>query len=67
MAKIDLAKEVLSHEDSEIIEWLLSETKGLYNSLGEENLYELYHRLGSIKIMVQVLSEMNRRNKEKSL
>ena len=71
MAKINLVKEILQHDDDEIIEFLAEEAsaiKATYLKAAKVNTPEaLYSIAADITILHSVLSQLDRRNKERKL
>lgn len=71
MAKINPVEDILKHEDDEIIEFLLvlsSAIKRLYVSASKENKdYMLWSSFDKVCMMNDVLKELDRRNKERSI
>lgn len=71
MAKINLVAEVLKHDDEEIIEFLAEEAaavKATYLKAAKSNTPEaLYSIAVDITILHSVLSQLDRRNKERRI
>ena len=71
MAKIDLAKEILDHDQADIIEYLKNAMIGVNQTFSmavkerDPNLF--YTQAKTVDIVCRILKELDRRNKEKSL
>jgi len=71
MAKIDLAKEILDHDQADIIEYLKNAMIGVNQTfllaVKEKDPNLFYTQSQTVDIVCRVLKELDRRNKEKSL
>ncbi len=67
MAKINLAEDILKHDDADIIEYLAEEAKVIratFNSAQKANRPELlYVARVDLEILTVVLNELDKRNK----
>lgn len=67
MAKINLAEDILRHDDADIIEYLAEEAKVIratFNSAQKANRPELlYVARVDLEILTVVLNELDKRNK----
>lgn len=71
MAKINLAEDILKHDDADIIEFLADEAKvirSVFVNAQKANRPELlYVARVDLEILTTVLVELDRRNKERTL
>lgn len=69
MAKIDLAKEILDHDQADIIEYLKNAMIGVNQTFSiamkERDPNLLYTQSQTVDIVCKVLKELDRQNREK--
>ena len=71
MAKIDLAKEILDHDQADIIEYLKNAMIGVNQTfllaVKEKDPNLFYTQSQTVDIVCRVLKELDRQNKEKAV
>ena len=71
MAKIDLAKEILDHDQADVIEYLKNAMIGVNQTFSiamkERDPNLLYTQSQTVDIVCRVLKELDRQNKEKQV
>ena len=71
MAKIDLAADIVKHDEEDVIEFLFTKMKEIrlsFNGALEQNDPSvMYTAYSDVELVTDVLRKLNRRNEEKAL
>lgn len=71
MEKIDIASDILRHDDTEIIAFLFSKMKEVRLSFDgaveQKDPAIMYMAYGDVELVLDVLRKLNRRNEEKAV